>query len=278
VADYAMRNLHLYLDEELASAKSESQIKQAIERSFDRVEEDVIKMAEKPFKFGFSKVANTGSCALVAIVHDDKLYVANAGDCKATVLRKTEDGKSFTNVDISKTFSANKSYEQERLKKTWPNDPNIFVCRSERACYVKNGLMPSRAFGDLRLKMKEFNYHSFSPEHGYRRPIPDFEGPYITHKPDIKVHTIDPKDKWLVLASDGLWDEMKRKDSARMVDPQQENQNEILQLWLKKAIEHARNEANLSKEFLQSVPPGPRRREIHDDITILLINLENQLK
>jgi pyruvate dehydrogenase phosphatase len=71
--------------------------------------------------------------------------------------------------------------------------------------------MPSRAFGDLRLKHKDFNYHSFSRLHGYRNPIPEFEGPYITHEPDIQIHTLSSKDKWMVLASDGLWDEIKRK-------------------------------------------------------------------
>jgi len=113
--------------------------------------------------------------------------------------------------------------------------------------------MPSRAFGDLRLKMKEFNYHSFSPSHGYRRPIPDFEGPYVTHKPDIQVHKIDPRDKWLILASDGLWDEMKRKEAAQMLSTQSEDKNAIVQDLLRTAIEHARKEAGMTQEYLSSV-------------------------
>lgn len=56
-----------------------------------------------------------GSCALVAIVHNNKLYVANAGDSKGVLLRKKADG-SYEAVKISKTFNANKSYEQERLR------------------------------------------------------------------------------------------------------------------------------------------------------------------
>jgi len=228
VADHAMRHLHLYLDEELAKAKSESQIKAAITKAFDRLEQDIIDMADKPFNMGYAKVAYTGACALVAIVHNDKVYVANSGDCKGTILRESEDGNSFTNVDVSTTFSTNKKSEQERLKKQWPNDPNIFICRAERACYVKGGLMPSRAFGDLRLKLKEFNYHSFSPLHGFRKPIPDFEGPYITHTPEIKVHQIHPKDKWLILATDGLWDEMKRKDSAKMIATNESEKDRIV--------------------------------------------------
>ena len=45
--------------------------------------------------------------------------------------------------------------------------------------------MPTRAFGDLRLKKSEFNYHNFPRDHGYRVPIPKYNGPYITHEPEI---------------------------------------------------------------------------------------------
>jgi serine/threonine protein phosphatase PrpC len=74
--------------------------------------------------------------------------------------------------------------------------------------------MPTRAFGDFRLKKAEFNYHNFLPEFGYRQPIPKFNGPYITHEPEIQVHDITKEDAYLVLASDGLWDEVSRKEAA----------------------------------------------------------------
>ena len=45
--------------------------------------------------------------------------------------------------------------------------------------------MPTRSFGDLRLKKSEFNFHNFSQELGYRKPIQKYTGPYITHEPDI---------------------------------------------------------------------------------------------
>ena len=51
-----------------------------------------------------------GSCALVAVVHNNKLYVANAGDSKAVILRKKQDG-TYDSINISKTFNANKKYE-----------------------------------------------------------------------------------------------------------------------------------------------------------------------
>ncbi len=45
--------------------------------------------------------------------------------------------------------------------------------------------------------------------------IPDFTGPYITHKPDIRIFEIDKTAKYLILGSDGLWDELKEKEVKR---------------------------------------------------------------
>ena len=72
--------------------------------------------------------------------------------------------------------------------------------------------MPTRALGDLRLKHSEFNFHNHPPELGYRKVIPTYNGPYITHEPEIKVFDITPNEKYLILGSDGLWDQIKEKD------------------------------------------------------------------
>ena len=127
-----------------------------------------------------------GTCALVAVVKDNKLYVANAGDSKAVLLRKKEDG-SYEYIKVSKTFNANKSYEQERLRKQFPKEDDIVICKrgDNKACYVKGNLMPTRALGDLRMKLSEFNFHNFAPDLGYRSPIPKFNGPYISAEPEI---------------------------------------------------------------------------------------------
>jgi serine/threonine protein phosphatase PrpC len=46
----------------------------------------------------------------MAIVCGNKLYVANAGDCKGVLLSKNEAG-DLTHRVISTTFCANKKYE-----------------------------------------------------------------------------------------------------------------------------------------------------------------------
>lgn len=75
-----------------------------------------------------------------------------------------------------------------RLKAQFPGEKDIYQCLrhpSGIACFVKGGLQPTRSFGDFRLKMREFNFHNFNEELGYRLPIPVFSGPYITAVPDI---------------------------------------------------------------------------------------------
>lgn len=76
--------------------------------------------------------------------------------------------------------------------------------------------MPTRAIGDLRLKWRDFNFHEFDEKHGYRKSIPGFTGPYINSEPEIQVIELTKQDKYLVMASDGLWDELSRKTSAKV--------------------------------------------------------------
>jgi pyruvate dehydrogenase phosphatase len=181
-----MRKLHSYLDENLKKAKNDSDVIKAINNAFNKIEDDWYEVAKVAFEKGYPKSAYVGSCALIAVVHDNKLFVANAGDCKAVMLRRHENG-SYESIKLSKTFSANKKSEQERLRSSFKDEKDIVICKrgDSKACYVKGNLMPTRAFGDFRLKKQEFNFHNFSPELGYRQPIPKFNGPYITHEPEI---------------------------------------------------------------------------------------------
>lgn len=269
-----MRQLHVYLDEELKGAKSEADIKKAIAKAYTRVEQDWVNLAKKAFDMGFPKVAYVGSCALVAVVKDNKLYIANAGDSKAALLRKKEDG-SYEYIKASTTFNANKKYEQDRLKKDFPKEDDIVKCKrnDNKACYVKGNLMPTRAFGDLRLKLPEFNFHNHPSELGYRNPIPKFNGPYITHEPEIMVIDLTKNDHYLVLASDGLWDEISRKKAAEVIKGKDGELKSVASSLFDAALDHVSKDRGISRDFIAQAAPGMKKRSIHDDITILVVTL-----
>lgn len=200
---------------------SDNQVKQAITKAFEKMESELFQVAKLGYDTGFPQAAYVGACALVAIVHNNKLYVANAGDSKGVLLRQKCDKLEM--IKISKTFNANKIYEQERLKKLFPKEQDIIHCQSKTSCYVKGGLQPTRSFGDFRLKYREFNFHEFGQEFGFRRPIPTYTGPYVSSEPDIQVFDLMPTDRYLVLASDGLWDEISRKHAAEIATKAQED-------------------------------------------------------
>ncbi len=69
-------------------------------------------------------------------------------------------------------------------------------------------LLPFRAFGDVRFKwsakqLKELTVPIYG--HGVI-PSNYFTPPYVTAKPEIMHRQLNYKDKFLILATDGLWD------------------------------------------------------------------------
>jgi len=101
-------------------------------------------------------------------------------------------------------LNAGEPFEQARLIKEFPNEPDIFVCKS--ACYVKGRLQPTRSFGDYYLKFKEYNFTRLST----------FTGPYITSAPLVTHFKLTDEHKNVVLATDGLWDEMDAREIHKL--------------------------------------------------------------
>lgn len=122
----------------------------------------------------------SGCTALVALLVDCAVYVANAGDCRC-VLGRT-DG---TALALSKDHVATDASETARIAAR-----GGFVSMSGRAQGV---LMVSRAFGDRKVKR------------------------YISATPDVVEHHFTDDDDFLILASDGLWDVVSNQEACAMV-------------------------------------------------------------
>lgn len=78
------------LDEELEKVKddlTEENVKKAIEKAFIRVEDAYVNLAREGYKLGFGKFGYVGSCALLSVVLNNNLYVANLGDSKGLFFR-----------------------------------------------------------------------------------------------------------------------------------------------------------------------------------------------
>ena len=77
---------------------------------------------------------------MTALIYKDKLYAANAGDCKGIVV--FEDNNGFGFRKINHMLNANSKKEQVRLRSLFSTEKDIVVCKrgNSKACYVKSCL------------------------------------------------------------------------------------------------------------------------------------------
>ena len=100
----------MHLELEAALSKEKGDISKAIKSAFDQVEAKFLEISRLSFKSGFSRAGYVGACALVAVVADNTIYCGNAGDCKAVVITRGEDG-NYKAKRLSKSYSSNKLSE-----------------------------------------------------------------------------------------------------------------------------------------------------------------------
>jgi len=104
-----------------------------------------------------------------------------------------------------------------------------------------------------------------------------FTGPYITHQPEIKVVDITGNHKLVVLGCDGLWDELSKQEVTDIANKalRTKKQSELSKMLLEAALEKAAHSNTLTLSELKKIPQGDRRN-LHDDITIITLDLEKQ--
>lgn len=79
------------------------------------------------------------------------------------------------------------------------------------------------------MKYPEFNNpQNRNYEYNYPKKIQDFKGPYILDEPEINVVSLTNKDLFIVMGSDGLWDELDKDEVGKIVyENQKKDKNEI---------------------------------------------------
>ncbi|XWS71645.1 hypothetical protein CRYUN_Cryun03dG0156000 [Craigia yunnanensis] len=173
VAMRCRERLHELVKEEL---ESEEEWKGAMERSFTRMDKEVIKWNESAVgvncrcELQSPECDAVGSTAVVAIVTPDKIVVANCGDSRAVLCRK---GKP---VPLSSDHKPDSPDELNRIQEA---GGRVIYWDGPRVLGV---LAMSRAIGDNYLK------------------------PYVSCEPEVTITDRTAEDECLILASDGLWD------------------------------------------------------------------------
>uniref|UniRef100_A0A3B4G9H4 Pyruvate dehydrogenase [acetyl-transferring]-phosphatase 1, mitochondrial-like n=1 Tax=Pundamilia nyererei TaxID=303518 RepID=A0A3B4G9H4_9CICH len=220
-------NLRVFWQELLDSDEHDPQ--DALDYAFKRLDADISLEAQVPLSNDLMRstaiqVAFAGCTACVAHVGMDGIHVANTGDCRAVLGVQNEDG-SWSALPLSQDHNSQNQAEVERIKAQHPPSESDTVVTDDRLLGV---LMPLRAFGDVRFKWSHELQQSIlaSLESGvdldslnlYQYTPPNYlTPPYLDVSPEITYHKLRPQDRFLILGTDGLWDELGSEEAVRLI-------------------------------------------------------------
>ncbi|KAL8172212.1 hypothetical protein V2J09_024016 [Rumex salicifolius] len=124
-----------------------------------------------------------GCTAITALLMKDKVYIGNAGDCRAILCR---------NGCV-----------------TALSRDHVASCLEERDRIIKAG---------GQVKWQVDNWRVGAPALQVTRSIGDDDlKPAVTAEPEITEYTLSSEDEFLVMASDGLWDVVSNEEVSRII-------------------------------------------------------------
>uniref|UniRef100_H3B6M5 PPM-type phosphatase domain-containing protein n=1 Tax=Latimeria chalumnae TaxID=7897 RepID=H3B6M5_LATCH len=268
---------------ELLEGGTRMSVQKALVKSFQRLDADVTQEAQtqrdRILQANAIQVAFSGATACVAHVDGAQLHVANAGDSKA-ILGVQEDDGTWAALPLTRDHNAFNMSELRRLEEEHPNEDKMII--RDR---LLGFLMPLRAFGDAMFKwdlvlQKEIlqSYPDLGSLNIFLPPLRNyFTPPYLTAEPEVTHHTLRPQDKFLLLATDGLWDLMDTQDAVRLVEMKGgvavgESDSNVATHLIRHAM-GANEHSELDYERLAALVTLPEDmvRGYRDDITVVVI-------
>ncbi|XP_010557274.1 PREDICTED: probable protein phosphatase 2C 23 [Tarenaya hassleriana] len=285
---------------ERSPTTNHSDVLKALSQALRKTEEAYLEIADKMLDEN-PELALMGSCVLVMLMKGEDVYVMNVGDSRAVLGQKAEPdywlGKIRQDLErineesmndfegcegeraglapnlsasqLTVDHSTNLEEEAERIRNEHPDDAN--AVSNER---VKGSLKVTRAFGAGFLKQPKWNDALLEM---FRI---DYIGtsPYINCLPSLCHHRLGPKDRFLILSSDGLYQYFTNDEAVSEVELfiTLQPEGDPAQHLVEELLFRAAKKAGMDFHELLEIPQGERRR-YHDDVSIIVISLEGRM-
>ncbi|GJS23381.1 probable protein phosphatase 2C 23, partial [Tanacetum coccineum] len=291
------RRLKEQLNSNGSNSIDHSDVLKALAQGLKKTEEGYFKVADQMLDEN-PELALMGSCVLVMLMKEEDVYIMNVGDSRAVLAQKPEpdlwrqdlerikeetlyDLEVFDNADIVNTdptltacqltldHSTSIEEEVQRIKSEHPDDSCAVM--NDR---VKGSLKVTRAFGAGFLKQPKWNDALLEM---FRI---DYVGnsPYINCLPSLYHHKLGPRDRFLILSSDGLYQYFTNEEAVSEVELfiQWSPEGDPAQHLIEEVLFRAAKKAGIDFHDLLEIPQGDRRR-YHDDVSIIVISLEGRI-
>ncbi|KAF5762459.1 putative protein-serine/threonine phosphatase [Helianthus annuus] len=263
INDHLFQNLRRFATEQQAMSV------EVIQKAFHATEEGFLSIVARQWTVK-PQLAAVGSCCLVGVICNGMLYIANAGDSRAVLGRAVKATGEVIAIQLSTEHNASIESVRQELHSLHPDDPQIVVLK-HNVWRVKGLIQISRSIGDVYLKKAEFNREPLYAKFRLRDPI---RRPILSADPSISMHELQPEDRFLILASDGLWEHLSNQEAVDIV--QNHPNNGSARRLVKAALQEAAKKREMRYSDLKKIERGVRRH-FHDDITVIVVFLDSNL-
>ncbi|CAN1191234.1 Probable protein phosphatase 2C 63 [Linum perenne] len=239
---------------------------EVIRKAFSATEEEFLQTVKRSW-MNQPQIASVGSCCLLGIVSGDLLYVANLGDSRAVMGKRTSPA---TVAAERLTVDHNVAVEEVRneVVALHPDDSHI-VLYTRGVWRIKGIIQVSRSIGDVYLKKPEMSRDPLFQQFG--TPVP-LKRAVMSAEPSITVRKLNPDDMFLILATDGLWEQLSDEAAVDMVS--KNPRAGIARRLVKAALQVAAKKREMIYDDITKLEKGVRRY-FHDDITVIVMYLDH---
>lgn len=269
----ASEKLPIYSSTMTEKPAAEESIKEQLKKTFVDLDNDISDAALDAVKkvgVGYSLTdfmqqnilrALTGACVNALLLYGTNVFVANTGDCRSVLGKK--EGNKWAAVPLSTDHAYNNKDEVARITREHPGEANTLFTHRR----LLGGLMPFRSFGDVSYKWKQEHlqiiYEQILP--GYYTP------PYLTAEPEVSHHELTKDDKFVVIATDGLWERLSNEQVINIVGDKldQHDDGNAATALLRQALG---GDDDKVYELLTLSPP--ESRYFRDDISIIIVTFK----
>ncbi|XP_022894613.1 probable protein phosphatase 2C 60 [Olea europaea var. sylvestris] len=262
-------NDNLFQNLKRFTAEDNSMSMDVIRKAFQETEEGFISVVAKEW-LKKPQLAAVGSCCLVGVICNGILYIANLGDSRAVLGRVVRATGEVLAIQLSAEHNASIESVRQELKSMHPDDSQIVVLK-HNVWRVKGLIQVSRSIGDAYLKKAEFNREPLYAKFRLHEPI---IRPILSAEPSISVLELQPHDKFLIFASDGLWEHLGNQEAVDIVQNQPHHGS--ARRLVKAALQEAAKKREMRYSDLKKIDRGVRRH-FHDDITVIVVFLDSDL-
>ncbi|KAL0428614.1 UNVERIFIED_CONTAM: putative protein phosphatase 2C 43 [Sesamum latifolium] len=212
-------------------------------------------------------IAAIGSCCLVGIIWKRTLYIANLGDSRA-VIGYLDQSKKIIAEQLTKDHNASMEEVRKEIKALHPEDSQILVMK-QGVWRIKGIIQVSRSIGDAYLKRPEFALDPSFPRFHLPEPI---RQPVLRSDPAICTRDLEANDKFLIFASDGLWEHLTNQEAVEIVH--NNPRVGIARRLIVSAMVKAAKTRQIPYTEMKKLDSGVRRH-VHDDITVVVVYIDH---